>query len=190
MESVFLYHFVLFDPFLTLFLDQAFSTLLDRAISGNSSNVTAADFRAMVTMAYLSSNPDFPALNLALYGALNGNWSGLSYGEFGPAYTEAFFPVLQTVCLDQRELPCHSSPTAHLLAYFETDVDNNTFAGFHGLRQRIADSDTAKIEYSQDLTLFVSNLPSVFILEQYLNMDDRVYAAVGLTTEMPMNRFH
>lgn len=55
-----------------------------------------------MTMAYLSNNPNFSVLNEALFGALNGNWTGLSYAAFGPAYTQAFVVVLPTVCLDQR----------------------------------------------------------------------------------------
>ena len=82
---------------------QAFSSVLNLAGSGTAVNTTADDVRAMVTLAYLSLNPDFPALNLALYGALNGNWTGLSYAAFAPTYTAELFRVLPTLCLDQRK---------------------------------------------------------------------------------------
>ena len=77
--------------------------------------MTADDVRAVVSVAYLSSTPDFPAFNLALDGALKGNWSNLSYDAYGSVYTAAFFPVLQTVCLD-RGKP-FSAPTVSS-AYF------------------------------------------------------------------------
>ena len=65
--------------------------------------MTADDVRATVSLLYLSTLPDFPALNLALYGALNGNWSGLSYDAVGPLHTAELFSAITTACLDQRE---------------------------------------------------------------------------------------
>jgi hypothetical protein len=58
----------------------------------------------MVTLVYLSGSANFPALHLALYEALNGNWSGLSYAGFGASYTEGLAPILPIACLDRRKL--------------------------------------------------------------------------------------
>lgn len=97
---------------------QAFSTILKRANSGNSSNTTADDVRAVLALGYLSFSPDFPALNQAFHAALSGNWSDLSYSSFGPVYTASFAPALPLVCLDGREssqLPLSSSLNFSLL---------------------------------------------------------------------------
>jgi hypothetical protein len=83
---------------------QAFTTVLGRALSGTSVNTSADEVRTMVTLAYLSGIPKFSALNIALYDALNGNWSGLSYAEFGTLYTEGLAAVLPIACLDKRKL--------------------------------------------------------------------------------------
>lgn len=80
---------------------QAFTTVLDRAIAGQYPNITSDDVRAMVYLAYLSSSPNFAALNGVLAAALNNDTTGLVYSAFGPVYTPAFLPVLQTICLDQ-----------------------------------------------------------------------------------------
>ncbi|KAF9458282.1 hypothetical protein BDZ94DRAFT_1173972 [Collybia nuda] len=113
---------------------QAFNTILDRAIAGDYPNITSDDVRAMVYLAYLSSSPNFTALNGVLAAALNNDTTGLTYSAFGPIYTPGFLPVLQTICLDQT-------------------LQNNTFAGFDSLRQRISQNDTAQIQYSQILSL-------------------------------------
>jgi hypothetical protein len=80
---------------------QAFSTILDRALSGAYANISADDIRAVVALVYLSGNPDFPALNDALYTALNGNASALSYDI--PTFTQQFAQVMPIACLDARE---------------------------------------------------------------------------------------
>ncbi|KDQ19583.1 hypothetical protein BOTBODRAFT_443477 [Botryobasidium botryosum FD-172 SS1] len=113
---------------------QAFSDVLQQALAGNSSGVTVDDVRAAANIGYLSGNPNFPAFNLALYGALNGNWSALSYATFAPSYLPAFASSLHILCLDQH-------------------IDDNTFSGFNAIRQSIAKVDTAQISYVQDLTI-------------------------------------
>ena len=83
---------------------QAFAAVVSQAAAGNTSNtnVSASDVRAMVTLAYLSLNPNFPGLNDVLYGALNGNWTALQWaGAYGPGYLQSLFPSLTTLCLDQ-----------------------------------------------------------------------------------------
>jgi len=111
----------------------AFNTVLERADSGNFSNTTASDVRAKVTLAYLSGSPNFSALNLALYEALSGNWSALSYDSFGLVYTTLVTPALPLLCLD-----------AHL--------DDNTFSGFNSIRQKVAKYDPAQFKFTQDLS--------------------------------------
>ncbi|KDQ19584.1 hypothetical protein BOTBODRAFT_443473 [Botryobasidium botryosum FD-172 SS1] len=113
---------------------QAFSDVLQQALAGNSSGVTVDDVRAAVNIGYLSSNPDFPAFNLALHGALNGNWSALSYANLASSYTPNFATALQTLCLDQH-------------------IDDNTFSGFDAIRQSIAKVDTAQMSYVQVLSI-------------------------------------
>lgn len=84
---------------------QAFAAVVTQAAASNTSGfaVSSPDVRAMVSLAYLSGSPDFPGLNSALYSALNGNWSGLVWAEFGAEYTQGVFPALPTLCLDQCE---------------------------------------------------------------------------------------
>ena len=79
---------------------KAFGDVLSLA-SVRGAHPTADDVRAVVSLAYLSLNPDFPALNLALFSALNGNWTLLSYDGFGPAYTSKM-TILSILCLDAR----------------------------------------------------------------------------------------
>jgi len=117
---------------------KAFADVLKLASeSGTSATVTADDVRAMVSVIYLSVVPRFPALNLALYGALNGNWSGLSYNAVAPIYTAGYFLALPTACLDNH-------------------IDDNTFAGFDSIRRTVAKEDPADLEYLTDLSLVVS----------------------------------
>jgi hypothetical protein len=58
----------------------------------------------MVTLAYLSGIPKFSALNVALYDAINGNWTGLSSAGFGPLFAQGLAEVLPIACLDKRKL--------------------------------------------------------------------------------------
>ncbi|KAF7969925.1 hypothetical protein HWV62_25528 [Athelia sp. TMB] len=135
-------------------IPKAFAAVVAQAAAGNTSNtnVSASDVRAMVTQAYLALNSNFPGLNDALHGALNGNWTALQWaGAYGPAYMQGMFPALTTLCLDQR--------VSFLYAPFEpvltiaTDIDNNTWEGFQALTKAAFEVDTAKIEYSQDLSV-------------------------------------
>ncbi|KAF7976223.1 hypothetical protein HWV62_7242 [Athelia sp. TMB] len=114
---------------------KAFSEVISRANAGNTSNTTisASDVRAMVVLAYMSGNPNFPGLNSALYGALNGDWSGLNWADFAPEYLAAVLPVMPTFCSDEY-------------------IDDNTWAGFDALIKGAAEVDTANIEYGQVLT--------------------------------------
>jgi len=86
-----------------------------------------------VALRYLFLDPDFPALNQALYAALNGNWSALSYSSFGPAYTASFALALPFACLDGR-------------------LVDNSFSGFSSIRRNIAKYDPAQFEYTQYLS--------------------------------------
>ena len=86
---------------LSLPLLQAFSTVLDRALSGGYANTSADDIRAVMTLGYVNSNPNFAALNEALDLAVNGNASALSYSV--PTFTQNYASVLPIVCLDTRE---------------------------------------------------------------------------------------
>ncbi|KAF7976114.1 hypothetical protein HWV62_7549 [Athelia sp. TMB] len=118
-------------------IPKAFASVLSHAASGNTSSsvVTPSDVRAMVTLAYLSSNPDPPALNTALYDALNGNWTALEWADaYGPEYAMGALSGLTTLCLDQH-------------------IDNNTWEGYQALTEAAFKVDTAKIGYSQDLSI-------------------------------------
>lgn len=82
---------------------QAFSTVPSNALAGAFENVTADDVRAMTCIGYMTGNPNFSAFSRALYAALYSNdTSGLDYSTIATPYSEAFFPVLPIICLDQR----------------------------------------------------------------------------------------
>ncbi|KAF7969924.1 hypothetical protein HWV62_25526 [Athelia sp. TMB] len=118
-------------------IPKAFAAVVSQAAAGNTSstNVSASDVRAVVTLAYLSLNPNFPGLNDVLYGALNGNWAALQWaGAYGPGYMQSLLPSLTTMCLDQH-------------------IDDNTWEGFHALTKAAFAGDTAKIEFSQQLSI-------------------------------------
>lgn len=86
---------------------QAFKQVLSVASSGKAGNITADDVRAQAYLAYLSVTPNFPGLNEALYLALNGNWTLLSYTDpitgTQAAFSQGVAPVLPSLCLDFRE---------------------------------------------------------------------------------------
>jgi hypothetical protein len=131
---------------------QAFGTVLDRALSGGYPNITADDIRAVVSEVFLSGNPDFAALNDALASAVDGNASSLSY--HAPIFTQGYATLLPTACLDTREPPFLEEL---FVSHFpcETDIDDDSFAGFDEIRRRIAKDDTARMGYSGDLTTIV-----------------------------------
>lgn len=110
----------------------------------------------MVTLVYLSGGPRFPALHLALYEALNGNWSGLSYAGFGATYTEALAPILPLACLDRRKLDRTNLSNDILIPVLELDIDDNTFVGLENIGKSIAENDPAQMRYSFDLSVVVS----------------------------------
>ncbi|KZP21579.1 alpha/beta-hydrolase [Athelia psychrophila] len=115
----------------------AFAEVLSQAAAGNTSNITVtpSDVRAMVTLAYLSNNPNFLALNGALYLALNGNWTGLQWADaYGTEYMTGALPVFTTMCADIH-------------------IDNNTWEGFKAVKKAAFEVDSAKIEYSQGLSV-------------------------------------
>lgn len=56
----------------------------------------------MTSFDYFSATPNFSGFNEALFGAVNGNWSGFNYTTFAALYTPEYIPLLQTLCLDQR----------------------------------------------------------------------------------------
>lgn len=58
----------------------------------------------MVALVHFNLNSNFPALNQALYDALNGNWTGFSYTALEPVYTSGILDALPTMCLDLRQL--------------------------------------------------------------------------------------
>jgi hypothetical protein len=93
-------------PFIAIFILmisflQAFSTVLDRALSGGYPNITADDIRTVVTVEFLSGNPDFAALNKVLALAVNGNATLLSYDAL--SFTQTYASLLPIACLDSRE---------------------------------------------------------------------------------------
>jgi hypothetical protein len=110
--------FLSFAQFLREGIIKAFTTVLNRAIAGEYPNITSDDVRAMVYLAYLSSTPNFAALNSVLAAALNKDTTGLTYSAFGPLYTPAFLPVLQTICLDQRRCSTNRNVLNSLLIRF------------------------------------------------------------------------
>lgn len=89
---------------LTIVSIQAFKSVINLADSGNITNITTDDVRFVTTLAS-SGNPKLSSINLALYGALNDDWSGFIQPDLGPGFTEAIAVVLPTLCQDQREAP-------------------------------------------------------------------------------------
>jgi hypothetical protein len=153
-KSAFFLPFLPFIAILILFL-QAFSTVLDRALSGGYPNITADDIRAVVSEVILSGNPDFAALNNVLALAVNGNASLLSYDP--PSFAQTYASLLPIACLDTREPFSlkNYSPEWFLTSHDETDIDDNSFAGLDKIRKRIAKDDTARMGNSGYLTLLV-----------------------------------
>ncbi|KDQ19582.1 hypothetical protein BOTBODRAFT_170657 [Botryobasidium botryosum FD-172 SS1] len=136
---------------------QAFSDVIQQALAGNASGVTADDVRATVNTIYLSGNPNFPALNSALHSALNGNWSALSYTGSGASDTQAVPTLLPTLCADLH-------------------IDNNTFAGFNEIRQSVAKVDTANMT-------FAGNLETILLCGGWPFHGD---SQISLPTDIPM----
>jgi hypothetical protein len=87
--------------FLTTWFLQAFNTVLDNAQSGSYPNISADDVRAVVTLGFFNTNPDFAALNDVLSLAVNGNSSSLFYDV--STFTQNYASVLPIACLDTRK---------------------------------------------------------------------------------------
>ena len=114
----------------------------------------------MVSMDYLSGDPNFPVLNQALYQAIQGNWTAFNYTALATTYTSDTMLAAPIYCLDYREYCVRKRYCIRrcVLTIIILDIDDNTYNGYAKIRQASVTDDPAQIQYILYLAWHVSGL--------------------------------